>query len=430
VGQIRLVFSRKARPALIFSRGRIVAMSIALARLLGNPGGKRVGRGEASDFVPARQPAQVSRRVAQAVGSGAEFIEFPMIAADGATIMMSGVPIEAEWNGRQAVLVAVYATARRRKTAELRRRRDLALVARSRPRAIVRDRPRQAHKMEALGALAEGVAHELNNLLQPITLLSELALQRLPEDSREADYLRRTVEASQSAREIVQRILGFGRADEPTVERLEIGEFVRDAIGFVRLMLPSSISLRTDIALGVGVVCADRTRLTELLMNLASNAKDAIGSRVGEMSISLERSDLAGRLPPVRIGALRPGAYAVLKVRDRGAGMSRDTLRRIFDPFFTTKNSGEGTGLGLSTIRGIVVDHRGALQVHSKRGQGSTFVIYLPIVGPDAPDQRRSAPSGATPRNPEGAPSGEDTPDRGRSCGKGVDHPRPPESGS
>ena len=241
---------------------------------------------------------------------------------------------------------------------------------------------RQALKMEAIGTLAGGVAHELNNLLQPIIMMTELVLTELPKDSSHIEQLHRVVDAGGKAAEIVQRILAFGRADEVSHILLDTAFVAREAIAFIRTILPASITLHVDIDEAAGKVRGDKTQLTQVLINLATNARDAIGANVGTVWVSLSRSDVQNEATAV--GALKPGPYAVLKVRDTGAGMDKATAQRIFEPFFTTKGVGKGTGLGLSVTHGIVTGHGGAIQVDSAPGHGTTFSIYLPIGEQDA----------------------------------------------
>jgi signal transduction histidine kinase len=238
---------------------------------------------------------------------------------------------------------------------------------------------RQGEKMESLGTLAGGVAHELNNLLQPITMMTEMVLENLPEASREAAQLRRVVDASGKAAEIVGRILSFGRAEDVTYRSLDIGEVVREAAAFMRAMLPRSITLHVDVAAEVGRIRGNRTQLTQVLMNMATNARDAIGANVGGIWIGLERADLPDPAPTANIGSLRAAPYAAISVRDDGCGMDRETMRRMFEPFFTTKDVGKGTGLGLSVTHGIIIGHDGAIRVESTPGKGTAFTIYLPL---------------------------------------------------
>jgi signal transduction histidine kinase len=243
---------------------------------------------------------------------------------------------------------------------------------------------RQAEKMEAIGTLAGGVAHEINNLLQPIIMMTELVLTELPEGGRHSNQLLRVVDAGNKAAEIVQRILAFGRVDEVGYDVLDVTSVVREAIAFIRTTLPSSITLHLNISDFVGTIRGDKTQLTQVLINLAINARDAIGSDVGAVWMSLSRWNAEDGGSTPQVGKLPRGAYAKLTVRDTGSGMDDATARRIFEPFFTTKGVGKGTGLGLSITHGIIASHGGAMHVDSAPGRGTIFSIYLPIEGNEA----------------------------------------------
>ena len=238
---------------------------------------------------------------------------------------------------------------------------------------------RQAEKLEAIGTLAGGVAHELNNLLQPIIMMTELVLANSLQSHRQVELLQRVVDAGNKAAEIVQRILAFGRIDEATLQLLDAATIVGEAVGFISPLLPSSITLNVDIGENVGMILGDKTQLTQVMINLVTNARDAIGAKVGTLSISLSNLGAGCDRPVLRAGVILRGAYAVLKVSDTGTGMDEAVVRRAFEPFFTTKEVGKGTGLGLSVTYGIVTGHGGQIQVDSIPDRGTTFSIYLPI---------------------------------------------------
>jgi len=252
-------------------------------------------------------------------------------------------------------------------------------IATSAQNAKLQSKLRQAEKMQAIGTLAGGVAHELNNLLQPIIMMTELVLTELPEDSTNVTQLHRVVDAGTKAAEIVQRILAFGRTDEVSHNLLDLGVVARDGISFIRTTLPSSIMLQVDIDDTVGMIRGDKTQLTQVLINLATNARDAIGANVGTVWVSLSKATVVGGSHLSAVGTLDPGVYGVLTVRDSGSGMDKATVERIFEPFFTTKSVGKGTGLGLSVTHGIISGHGGAINVDSTPGKGTSFSIYLPL---------------------------------------------------
>jgi PAS domain S-box-containing protein len=239
---------------------------------------------------------------------------------------------------------------------------------------------RQALKMEAIGTLAGGVAHELNNLLQPIIMMTELVMTKLPSPSPEFTQLEHVVDAGTKASEIVQRILAFGRADEVSHSLMDVSHVVREGISFIRTILPASITLHVGIDEFVGFVRGDETQLTQVMINLATNARDAIGAKIGTVSVWLSKTDDNFELVEPKTGAVTRGPCAILAVGDTGSGMDSETARRIFEPFFTTKGVGKGTGLRLSVTHGIITGHGGTIDVDSKLGNGTRFTIHLPLV--------------------------------------------------
>jgi two-component system, cell cycle sensor histidine kinase and response regulator CckA len=271
----------------------------------------------------------------------------------------------------------------------------LAIVRDVTDRRMIEAQLRQALKLEAIGTLAGGVAHELNNLLQPIIMMTELVIAELPGNSKQSRQLGRVIDAGVKASEIVQRILAFGRADEVSHTRLDIGLVVREAISFIRTITPSTIDVRVNIEPCVGVIRGDKTQLTQVLINLATNARDAIGAGVGTLSVSLSKLKRDMPVPESDVGILKHGEYAVLTVEDSGIGMDKETAARVFEPFFTTKEVGKGTGLGLSVTHGIIAGHGGFIRVDSRQGHGTCFSIYLPFAKADevSAATREQAPS-------------------------------------
>jgi PAS domain S-box-containing protein len=241
---------------------------------------------------------------------------------------------------------------------------------------------RQALKMEAIGTLAGGVAHELNNLLQPIIMMTELVMMKLPDRGSEFHQLERVVDAGAKASEIVQRILAFGRADEASHSLLDISLVVREGISFIRTIMPASVNLHVGIDESVGFIRGDKTQLTQVLINLATNARDAIGSKTGTLSVWLSKTDETFERTDPKTGVITRGPCAILALGDTGSGMDSEIARRIFEPFFTTKGVGKGTGLGLSVTHGIITGHGGTIQVDSTTGRGTRFTIYLPLEQP------------------------------------------------
>jgi signal transduction histidine kinase len=227
---------------------------------------------------------------------------------------------------------------------------------------------RHSEKLTALGTLAGGIAHDLNNTLVPIQALSKLVMHDLAPDARGRSDLETIHQASLQARDLVRQILAFSRKQETLQEPTDVGAKVREALQMLRASVPSTIDLVEEIE-PVPTMLADPGQIQQILVNLVTNAAYAIGDKVGRITISLDE---------IADAAVGGGLVIRLRVADNGCGMSPEVRHRIFEPFFTTKGVGEGTGLGLSVVHGIVIGQGGSIDVTSAPGQGSQFVILLP----------------------------------------------------
>ncbi len=244
----------------------------------------------------------------------------------------------------------------------------------------------QAQKMDALGILAGGMAHDLNNMLLPILTLVDLTAGRLPEGSKDRERLDKVMQAARRAKDLVARILAFSRDDYGLrQEAVAIHDVIRDTLELLRPTLPSSVTITAKLDENAGVVFADPGQISTVLLNLAANSADAMLGLAGRLDITLTSETINGELL-ARVPALKPGKWARLRVKDSGCGMKPEMLDRIFDPFFTTKAVGEGTGLGLAMAHGIVEKHGGVIQVASALGKGTTFNIYLPTITEEIDD--------------------------------------------
>jgi PAS domain S-box-containing protein len=239
----------------------------------------------------------------------------------------------------------------------------------------------QAQKMEALGTLASGIAHDFNNILTAIGGNVELARLEAGADSALQHKLAETAKATRRAADLVRQILTFSRRQPIERVVVDLRELAHEAVRLLRSALPASIELVTALAPDAPNVLADRTQLHQVLMNLVVNAAQAIGKRPGRIEVSLVSVTLSADAP---VSALPPGHYARLGVIDNGPGMDAVTRQRIFDPFFTTKPVGEGTGLGLAVVDGIVKRLGGAISVYTEPGRGCAFHLYFPATASDA----------------------------------------------
>lgn len=265
-------------------------------------------------------------------------------------------------------------------------------------RSVLQEQLAQAQKLETIGTLAGGVAHDFNNLLTPIHGYVDLVLADLPTDSPMRADLMEIKRAATRAQDLVRQILLFSRHEEPQRRITSIAPPVADALKLLRATLPVTIDVQQHIDEASPAVLADASRIHQVVMNLGTNAYHAMREDGGVLDVRLEPVHVDEQL--VRNHPrLQEGLYVRLTVRDTGHGMDRRTTERIFEPFFTTKNAGEGTGLGLSVVHGIVVSHQGEIAVTSTPGTGTTFVVYLPAAEQVAPDD--AAVPSAPPRGSE-----------------------------
>jgi PAS domain S-box-containing protein len=241
---------------------------------------------------------------------------------------------------------------------------------------------RQAQKMEAIGTLAGGIAHDFNNILTAIIGFSELGLLRSTQDVATHQDLDQIHQAGLRAKELVKQILTFSRQGEQDFQPLHIQSVVKEALRFLRSSIPTTITFEQDIAGEGGLVIADSSQIHQVVMNLCTNAYHAMRDLGGTLTVSLKPVILADQDLTHKEG-LKPGPYLRLIVGDTGKGIKKEDLERIFEPYFTTKKKGEGTGLGLSLVHGIVRSVGGYISVYSEEGRGTTFQVYLPSIAAD-----------------------------------------------
>ncbi len=255
-------------------------------------------------------------------------------------------------------------------------------------KVALEDRLRQAQKMEAIGTLAGGVAHDLNNMLSPILGYTELLQRGVNQNDRRWAKLNEIYKAGLRARNLTRQLLSFGRKQPLTIKTIDLNEVIE---GFERMLhrtIRENVVIQKQLAESLPPIDGDVGQVEQIILNLAINAQDAM-PHGGTLTIETDVVHLDEKFPEFSIDD-KPGPYVMLSVSDTGDGMDKETLARIFDPFFTTKEMGQGTGLGLSTVYGIVKQHRGYLWPNSELGQGATFNVYFPqsireIKAPDLP---------------------------------------------
>jgi PAS domain S-box-containing protein len=258
---------------------------------------------------------------------------------------------------------------------------------------------RESQKMEAIGTLAGGIAHDFNNILAAILGHAALAREALGPTHPVAPHIEQIGQAGRHARNLVQQIVAFGRRQPMAREAQALGPLVEQTMGLLRATLPAAVDLRCELPAQSPWARVDGNQCQQVLMNLCTNAWHALPAGQGRITVGLDALQLDADAAQA-LGPLRPGPHARLWVEDTGSGMDAATRARIFEPFFTTKPVGQGTGLGLSVVHGIVSAHEGAIAVHSTPGQGSRFELYLPQLPAPAPGA--GAPSALPPVAPAG----------------------------
>jgi PAS domain S-box-containing protein len=240
----------------------------------------------------------------------------------------------------------------------------------------------EAQKLEAIGTLAGGIAHDFNNILSAIIGYAGLMqLAEIPQDSPLGPYLDGILRAGDRAKDLVSQILTFSQDNEKEKRPVQLSFIIKEVVKFLRASLPSTIKIHQDLNKETSTILANSTQMHQVLMNLCTNAAQAMRDQGGSLDVVLTEVNLDAQDAALH-PELKTGPYVKLTVRDTGHGMSPEILGRIFEPYFTTKAKGEGTGLGLAVTHGIVKNHDGAIYARSELGKGSTFEVYFPVYEP------------------------------------------------
>ncbi len=255
---------------------------------------------------------------------------------------------------------------------------------------------RRAQKMESIGSLAGGIAHDLNNILFPISGLSEMLLDDIPPDTPEHKSIEQIHKSAKRGSDLVKQILSFSRQSNPQKLPIRIQPILKEALKLAQATIPRNIEITSHIGTDCGMISADPSQIHQIAMNLITNAFHAVEQTGGVIDIALkeaairyfdEKNELSFNAMP---GDIFAGRYACITVSDTGTGIDKTLIDKIFEPYFTTKELGKGTGLGLSVVHGIIKEHGGDIRVYSEVGKGTVFHVYLPLLE-DAGDSKTAA---------------------------------------
>ena len=365
--RFRALFQTHQLGIAIARNGRILYANPAYAQLVGAASPEDIVARPLLDFVPPEERERAAAtEVSRTPSAGA--INIRMLRLDG-----SAFPVRVHYDALEMPDGAASVSFVADRSAEV----ESAAALRS-----TEERLRQVQKMEAIGRLAGGLAHDLNNLLTAIGGFADLLAERLP-DGAERDHAAEIVKASGRAATLTRQLLAVSRKQVLHPTALDLNELLRGLVPVVARLLGPNIRLETSIAEAPLTVRADPSQLERVLVNLSVNARDAMPGG-GTLRIAVDAADDAARAGRPE---LAQGDWARIVVADEGVGMDAEVMGHLFEPYFTTKETGKGTGLGLSTVYGIVAQSGGQVFVRSAQGRGTTFEVFLPAAVGAAPDE-------------------------------------------
>jgi PAS domain S-box-containing protein len=347
----------------IAQNGRLVYVNPKAAEMLGYTQQELIDASSPDEFIHEQDRALVRDQVARLDPGRAPSIQLAVraIRKDGEVLQVEAFCSVVEFGDQRAILTTVH---------------DIS------DRVKLEDQLRQAQKMEAVGRLAGGIAHDFNNLLTAIRGNAELMSHRVAEDPAMAAEVEEILHAADRAASLTRQLLAFSRKQKLQLVLLDINDVVHGVARMARRLIGTNVQL--ELSRSVSQILADPAQVEQVLLNLIVNARDAMPN--GD-TIVVETADvtLEAGAPEVVQAGVATGPFVMLAVIDDGIGMDPATQARIFEPFFTTKETGRGTGLGLSTVYGIVRQTGGAITVTSDRGKGASFRVYLPAVAGEHP---------------------------------------------
>ena len=345
---------------MIHDQGVILDVNLAFVRLFGYEQPEDlIGRNGPDLLLTPESQARIRQRIQQRETGPIEVIG---IRKDGTTFKGETESQPVKYLGHDARIVSMH---------------DITEIKRVEAEKMkLEEQYRQAQKMEAIGQLAGGVAHDFNNMLNIILGYSQLALMKIEPSSPLKADLQEIINATKRSTDLVRQLLAFARKQTIAPKALDLNDTVADMLNMLQKLIGEDIDLLWMPAANLWPVKMDPTQVDQLLANLAVNARDSI-SGVGKITIETGKAEF-DKMYCSQHSDFVPGQYAMLAVSDNGCGMDKKTIEKIFEPFFTTKETGKGTGMGLATVYGIVKQNNGFINVYSEPGKGTTLKIYLP----------------------------------------------------
>ena len=367
----RLLFEKSTDGHLLMEGDRYVDCNEAALRIAGVTEKSMLINRTPAEISPERQPdgelssVKAKRMIEIAVREGTHRFEWVRRQADGSERYLDVTLTLLPMKGRK-----LLHTTWRDTTEHIRSRNE---------REKLLSQLIQSQKMEAVGNLAGGIAHDFNNILTGIMGYTEFYMDAVRDRTEVYRGMEQVLKAAERAKDLVRQILTFSRKTEQEKKPVNFAQIVEEVVRFMRASLPTTIEIHPHIGARSDVILGDPSQLHQVLVNLCTNAGHAMKETGGVLEIELNKAvvdaDDLLQSPPIR-----RGCYLLLAVRDTGHGISRANLERIFEPYFTTKEKGEGTGLGLAVVHGIVKDHGGEIRVYSEEGRGTDFKVYLPFL--------------------------------------------------
>jgi PAS domain S-box-containing protein len=350
----RMLVESSPDAMLVHVEGKIVFANAATAKLLGAERPEAIVGLGIEDILPPEHRVEVQRRIMEYAAKVTPLFEQTFLRLDGTHVQVEGVGIPITYGGKPAAQVILH---------------DLT------ERLKLEEQFRQAQRLESLGMLAAGIAHDLNNVLAPILMGAPL-LRETSSNAWDRDLLTDIEKSALRGTSLVRQILGFAQGMGGEPQTIQATYLMADIVDVLRRTFPKNIGIEQRVPKDIWPIKANPTQIHQVLLNLAVNARDAM-PQGGQLRLRAENCELDEATVGAFQGA-RPGRWMVLQVEDTGTGIPADVLARMWEPFFTTKPADKGTGLGLSTVRGIVETHGGFITVQTAPGHGTTFRAYFP----------------------------------------------------